>query len=240
MPYAIHTYAICHMPYSPKRIMKIVGRGMHEEAFDDSEIQDLQDMLHAMNFPSFVMAKYRLDHLGTVPEGLKLQLFQLGPPHTFYLRIKNICYSQQFDLQGMEFLFKPLKKTSLRRLEVEGFHAYEVGDRGNMYTNKLLHYLPPSLEQLSLQGIQRFNVPCTFPPNCSNITWLLLSGANFTHNNLSNCLPEGLLHLHIEVEGRSFRARFQLFQVRKFQSFNAILLLYYCHLMLSSYSISVF
>jgi hypothetical protein len=89
-----------------------------------------------------------------------------------------------------------------------------------------LQHLPPTLTHLSLQGISSFELPTTptttttpttptiptipttptptppaptlhFPPN---LTYLLLSGAHFTQNNLTNCLPQGLLTLIIDFD----------------------------------------
>ncbi|KAJ1418556.1 hypothetical protein B484DRAFT_141701 [Ochromonadaceae sp. CCMP2298] len=63
------------------------------------------------------------------------------------------------------------------------------------FTNALLKDLPPTLAELSLKDAFSFKVPCAFP----SLRWLLLQGAYFTRNNLSHCLPEGLLYLDIDV-----------------------------------------
>jgi hypothetical protein len=193
-----------HIPlttyHSNEEIMKVVFKGMIEEGDPMGELQcrllDNDDILYINGCPFLRKAKYRLDHIGL--EGLKLTCLQLGPPQKLgNMGLHTICYTQHND--GQLDLFKPLKTTTLTRVEVEAFTVIQIGDIGSNFTNALLQYLPPTLTELSLKGVWNFNVPCTFPPCCNGLTWLLLKGANFKHNNLSNCLPEGLLYLHIDV-----------------------------------------
>jgi hypothetical protein len=195
-----------HIPHttyhSNEDILLMVHKGM---SFPETEwewdfqcgLLDRDDILYIYDFPFLCTVKYRLDRIST--EGLKLTCFQLGPPQKLgNIGLHTICYTQQG--KGQVELFKPLKTTTLRRVEVEGFFLDSCGDQGSEFTNTLLRDLPPTLTELSLTGVCRFNVPCNFPPCCNGLTWLLLKGAIFTKNNLSNCLPQGLLYLHIDVD----------------------------------------
>jgi hypothetical protein len=137
--------------------------------------------------------KYRLERFDTAPEGLKLKCTNLGPPSKLG-NIHTIHFQQQGDSQND--LFKPLKTSTLTRVEVDAFFSDEMdGFLWSNFTNTLLQHLPPTCTELSLNDAFSFTLPCTFPP----LLWLLLKGAHFTQNNLHHCLPEGLLHLHIDL-----------------------------------------
>ena len=134
-----------------------------------------------------------LDALGTVPPRLTIQCDQIRPSGIFR-SIKCINF-RQF---GDDTVVKNFKKTRLQALTTESI-ALEGCMAGNLFTNKMLEYMPPTLKMLRMACSPQFNMPCDFPAHLT-LTKLVLEHVHFVHPKIGR-LPSSLNELVLDISG---------------------------------------
>jgi hypothetical protein len=133
-------------------------------------------------------------NLGVMPVDLTLSLRYLPPPRVFgnFAKLDLIQCGYVEDK-----MLLPLAASSLREFRT----TYMGGEGcavGNAFTNKMLSHLPKTMEDLHIRSCNLIKVPCTFK-NLPALRTLQLIGADFRLSNLTDCLPNSLEHLQIEL-----------------------------------------
>jgi hypothetical protein len=97
--------------------------------------------------------------------------------------------------------FRSLKCFNLRQLGKNGnqtrLQALTTCSAGNHFTNKMLEYMPPTLNMLRTTCSPHFNMPCDFPAHL-NLTKLVLQHVNFVQPKIGR-LPSSLNELVLVI-----------------------------------------
>jgi len=170
--------------FKAKWIQKSIGEGYLWAAQHFTETTGDEMDKSSPSCPPVPLSSYSLDNLGRLPGGVTLTLIDLCTPKKLP-NFSSINFQQSSRIS--DDMVKSIANSKIKTFTtVYSFYGCRVA---NAFTQKLLKYLPATIEVLKLHSCPAVEVPCKFPSTLKHVE---LGLVYYLKPHLKACFSEGL------------------------------------------------